>query len=738
MSVTKGLILFIILLTSNLVVRAQIKSTIDYYGTEDGLSHNVRTSVIKDKEGFMWMGSWNGINRFDGKKFVNYKPSARDKYQLETNRIDQLVDDRIGGLWLKAYDGHIYKFDKASKKFYPLYVLLNDTTLRHIRFYRLIHSRKGLIWILSENNGIFCINPKPEENKKYLHFSRKLKAPYSLVSNNVNIFFEDNNNNIWLGTNKGLNCLTAKSGYNYKSVIPDANLTKNILRSAEDKKHVYFGTADGMLIIFDKQHGRTSYIQLSGSSINCLERSKISNFLYVTTAGGELISINTSDNRIKKYSPGLGSLLRIYEDRSGVLWIEPEKSNVIKFDPLTSRFSIVKTDQPPYSQSNNASLFKVFEDLNGVVWINTKNSGFGFYDKASDKIKRIPYGDRSIPFPNFVEFAYYDSSGVFWVRSDRGGIIKVTLQPDNFNRELLMLPRDLRTENEVRAVYVDHKNRLWIACKSRDIYIVDHNKKMRPVFSNISPKQMGAIYSIYEDRKGRIWMGSKTNGIFIATPEKGELAYNVVHFGRSSGQDGLTSNQIYSIAQDKYGNIWLGSFDGGLMKIEETAHGIKDKIFFKNYPRTGFNKIRHLYFDHRGNLWIGTTGGLVIMEGGSDTVEPQFISYRKLSAEKESLGDNDIQNIYEDSEKRIWLATSGGGLGLAIGGSIKKLKFKNYTIKDGLANDFIYSMIEDKSGNLWVATENGLSKFNYSTGIFVNYNFYDGLPGTPFSEGSDA
>ena len=737
MSAKKHLILFLILLLVHIVAIAQIKATIEYYGTEDGLSHRMVTSVIKDEDGFMWMAGWNGINRFDGKKFVSYKPAPDDKYQLENNRIDQLADDKTGGIWIKAYDRHIYRFDKAGRKFYPLYALLNDSRFRNIHFYNLFCSRDGFIWMISEDNGIFCIDPKPARTKEYLHFSKRSKAPCRLLSDKINFVFEDKNNNIWLGSDKGLNCLTAQPDHHYTTTISITG--ENVLRFAEDDANVYFGTAGGKLIIFDKQQQQTSYMQLSNTSINCITRSKINNLLYITTAGGGLISINISNRGIKKYTPGLGELSRIYEDRSGTLWIEPEKYGAIKFDPGTAKFSIVKAAQPFSGQGNKTSFFKVFEDINGVVWINTKDNGFGYYDKEADIIRRIPYGDKGISLPDFTEFAYCDKSGVFWVKSDRGGIMKVTLQPDNFSREMLMLPLDLRSENDVRAVHIDRKNRLWVATKSSDIYIVDNDKKTHPVFLNIPSKTMGAIYSIFEDKKGRIWLGSKTNGIYVATPVSADgLAYNVVHYEQPSEKSESTRNQIYSIVQDRFGNIWGGAFDGGLMKIVETPGGFEERRFFKNYPKTGFDKIRDLCFDRDGNLWMGTTDGLVIMDGHSNPAEPQFISYKKSSTQPESLGDNNIQDIYEDSENRIWLATSGGGLSLAIGKSIQHLKFRNYTVKDGLPNDFIYSMVEDNIGNLWVATENGLSKFNYAAGTFVNYNFYDGLPGTPFSEGVGA
>jgi signal transduction histidine kinase/DNA-binding response OmpR family regulator len=161
---------------------------------------------------------------------------------------------------------------------------------------------------------------------------------------------------------------------------------------------------------------------------------------------------------------------------------------------------------------------------------------------------------------------------------------------------------------------------------------------------------------------------------------------------------------------------------------------INTKNSFKNYPKTAFIKIRHLQEDAGGKLWIATTDGLLVL----DPDKFRFATFSKISGDKTSLSKNDVQFIYRDSKNNMWLSTSGGGLNRAIGTDpFKNLKFKVYTTEDGLPSDYIVSSVEDNEGYLWLASENGLSKFDPVKNTFRNYDSYDGLAKTGFSEASN-
>src|SRR3954469_3338662 len=133
-------------------VQAQPKYRIEQYATEQGLSHRRVNCMMKDQEGFMWFGTWDGINRFDGHAFVSFKSSPEEKYQLGNSRIAKIVEDQSGHLWIQAYDYQIYRFDKKTEQFLPLSTLLNPN--HKIEFNNILQAADGWVWLQTKNDGI--------------------------------------------------------------------------------------------------------------------------------------------------------------------------------------------------------------------------------------------------------------------------------------------------------------------------------------------------------------------------------------------------------------------------------------------------------------------------------------------------------------------------------------------------------------------------------------------------------
>src|SRR3954452_13039891 len=154
-----NLVIFLITLFSLPVITApgQPKCKVEYYSTEQGLSHQRVTAMVKDKEGFMWFGSWDGINRFDGHSFVSYKSSPGDMSRLGNDRIDQIVEDQADHLWIQSYDKQVYRFDKKTEQFLPVSSLLNTGGKLKISFNRILAATNGFVWLQSVDQGLFCL-----------------------------------------------------------------------------------------------------------------------------------------------------------------------------------------------------------------------------------------------------------------------------------------------------------------------------------------------------------------------------------------------------------------------------------------------------------------------------------------------------------------------------------------------------------------------------------------------------
>jgi len=727
-------------------LQGQPKFKVQYYSAEHGLSHQAVTSIMKDSEGFMWFGTWDGINRFDGRIFVPHKSLPGDNSILGNGRMDQLVEDQAGHIWIQAYDKHIYCFDKKNEQFLPLSPTVDKPGKPKVAFSRIWAATNGFVWLQSEKEGIFCMNQHNFSEKAFLKYEKNAALPYRLPSDTITFFHEDSKHRIWIGTSNGL-CLLEKnqSGEYVNIATMPTNIANGMFFTTceEDDYSLYFGTSKGVLITHIKSTGRFNMHKISDNQINSLVRSKKGNIVYATTITGDVLKVGLNDytTTVSTYATK-EPLNKIFEDRNGLLWIEPEKSGVIRLDPQSNTFKLfAATNDEGLNYIGNR--FRIIEDDNDVLWINMKGGGFGYYDTAADSIQDelLTRDAGSYKLPKFVYTIYYDKAGVLWLTTNEREVIKVVSQGNDFKQEFLVSEANSTVKNEVRGFLYDKQNRLWVGAKKGNLYIYQNNQRLEDVIVNEPTEGIGGVYSILQDSHGNIWLGTKGNGLYKASPiNPTQTKYQLTHIPISPNDNtGLPCKEVYALLEDANGRIWVGSFDKGLfvgMKEKDSMEFMHASNFYKNYPKESVHKLRHLAMDGKGNIWAGTTNGLLVLEAiNNGTASRRNAFYTKMPGDAESLGNNDIQFVLCDSKKRMWLATSGGGLCLAKGQDpFESLRFRNYTVRDGMPNNYVLACTQDNQRNLWLSTENGISKFDAETAVFRNYNSYDGLPKVRFSE----
>ncbi len=736
-------VIFLLHLSS---VSAQLNSNITRYSTQNGLSHDGVLCITRDRDGFMWFGTFDGINRFDGHNFVVYKSRPGDDSNLSSNKIRSIVEDHAAFLWIKTYDNKIYRFNKKTEQFLPVSDGAYKLLFKDLMIDQIIPDTKDGVWLLTETQGVLHARNNASGIPVINYYAKGRPGPYKLPGNTVS-FLHREGNRIWMGTEGGLSCLQLKGKNQYLSVQFRKEVSAMLSRYsftcfARGGEYLFFGTADGNVLCYHLKKQKFKVMELcKGIRLNAICNSA-KGVLYISTSGKGLITLNLSD--FKSSYSGLktnDTYFSLYEDKTGLVWIEPEEIGVIKYNPHTGVYKHFTQKRDIISSSRD---YQVITDANGMLWASMKGGGFGYYNPVSDDIDYFHDrpGSTDQKFSNIITSLLIDKSGVLWLSAKDGGINKVVSITDKFNYRRLSTNPQNRSENDVRSMMKDSKGRLWICTKDRKVYV---SKDGRPVsvFVNASGS-LGNVYSIIEDSKGNIWLGTKGNGLFKASPVDSNRSHYALSNYRNDETDpnSLSSDLVYSVIEDRKGRIWVGTLGGGINLVTTFGNKVGFRNYdnsFHNYPFSWGNVIRQLNEDDQGRIWVATSNGLMIFDPNAVAdYHYTYHKYSKIRGDRTSLGNNSVQYIYKDRSGQMWVGTFGGGLNKVIQGKDKdeNITFEVFTTENGLSNDVVLGITGDQQNNIWIATEGGLSRFNPADKTFKNYDAYDGLPKAGFSEAS--
>lgn len=721
---------------------AQLKYKAFRYSVNDGLSNEKITCALRDREGFTWFGTLRGLNRFDGRSFRAYRSYVGDRSVLKNDRVMEITDDLSGNIWIRTYDRRVYRFNKKTENFTPLADIAGSSNLQDVTFARIVCKRKGAMWFLSKTAGLVYLSTQTSRPRVSYFNETAQNFRFRLKSNRINFLEEDHMGNVWLGTEKGLVKLVrsgqGQPGYEVSRIIEERS---EFTTFAEDSSRLYFTGREGRLIVYLKTSGDYLTRKIT-PGLSEVSFSEFEHKFYYTNRTKVITSLSAqSDNpRIETISAP-APVISVFAARSGELWLEPLGSGVIRFNPSRKSFSTYANQSLKHEVDD--PFFKVFQDNDGRFWIDMKGGGLGYYNSHRDRIDFLDITNHSENYrsQNVVEAVCDDPSGVIWVTTDNRRFYKIVLPAPDFQQRLLEPGSMDIHDNEVRSLLVDARERLWAATKNGKVHLFNGKQWISDIFLNSSSLPTGNIYTIFQDRHRVVWMGSKTRGLFKAVPaNREETKYTLSNYRFDpSDKYSLSSNQVYAIVGDNMNRIWVGTYDKGLNLVVDSANVrfLNASNCFFNYPPSSFNRIRQMGLDKDGKLWVGTTDGLLIGDiRGTNAREYSFLLRTKTPGDKASLGNNDVRFIFRDTKSRMWVATAGGGLGLALDPYARK--FLNYTTLDGLPSDFVLSCAEDVNGNLWLATSNGLSRLDPASSQIKNFNIEDRLWETIYSEASVA
>jgi len=682
-------------LSSSLKSKSELSLKFDRISLDQGLSQAKVGSIVQDSKGFLWFGTADGLNKYDGYSFTVYDHDPLDSTSLSDSRIQAIYEDKAGTIWIGTAGGGFNKFDRGTEKFtHYKHDPSNPTSLSNNHVLSIYEDRYGIFWLGTVGGGL---NRFDRETGQFKHFKHDPGNPNSISHDRVFPICEDEFGYLWIGTN------------------------------------------DGGLNRFDRETEKFEIFQFNADQPNSLSNNVI-NAMHKDKSGTLWIGTNNGLNQLVFVSP------------SEKLLGKKPGSNEIKFihynhDP----------DNP--NSLSDSKIFSIFEDRSGTLWIGTGGGGLNKLVARSTSLKRLlqvgqnlneieksiredteflhykndPYDPLSLS-DNRIRSIFEDRSGLLWIGTNAGGLNKLNPLKEKFVH-YKNDPANLNSlnYNRVYSIYQDRLGILWIGTSGGGLNKYDREKNVFTHFihspSNKFSLSYDIVFSIYENKFNTLWIGTD-EGLNQLDREKEVF----MHYKNDpSNPRSLSHNSIRCIFEDKSGKLWFGT-DGGLNKFNR-----KEKTFVnyrhdpENTNSLSNNNVRVIYEDSYGGFWIGTYGGgLNRFDRSTET----FVHFKNDPANSTSLSHNSVLSIYEDTtgDRRIlWIATQGGGLNKF---NVEKEECKCYTMDDGLPNNVVYGILGDDHGNLWLSTNKGLSKFNPHSETFKNYNVNDGLQCNEFNTGA--
>lgn len=741
------------------------KMVLTHLTTDNGLSQNTVVSAHKDKKGQMWFGTWDGLNKYDGYHFTVYKANldpADDNSPLHT-RVDWIREDKYGFLWVKTFDDLLYRFDPSREYFLRI---SRSSGGSHDKIYDKINEAwvlgNGDVWCSLQKGG--CYQVRTDSVNKALKISKPLSSYPLNRLGRLNQVFLDSEGTTWLLAENGLarqleGEKTPFMLFKDKTSALDSNSFHSFLETPSD---LYFGSSGeskiqrGNFWCYNKATKTFRQIQTDFKSpVAYLQKLPDGLLFAASSEDGFLLydpKMDKSEYFDKEHFPSMRSnrIIGAYSDRYGDIWLSLDEPGVMLFKPESRTFTYLwlKTPNEKRSISQQATFF-VFEDVSGVFWIHTMEGTLFPYDRQNNALRWFHNkpGDPDCVFKTNIQVAWADPEGILWICCGNQGIYKCIQRSREF-RFTTMEPYIHSGTPDIRSIFQDPAGNVWVSSKAGELRIFDKDHKSKGVLcKNGTLKPSGdmilAVYEIIMDSKGRIWLGTKGQGLVLLKPKNADYSsFDIRFFVNKKGDDySLSNNKLYDLYEDRKGRIWIASYDGGLMLMDETGGNIRF-IHAGNemtrYPSESCSRVRCIEGDKKGNIWVGTTNGFLVFSDNFKTVKDiRFYHYSRDLQSGNEMFSSDIYDILCDSKGRVWLGTFGGGLILCkdFRPDIKP-ELIGYNQKNGFHTDIVLAMAEDSKHNLWFTSENTLARFDPENGNRDLYNVSNGLESGDFLESS--
>jgi len=596
------------------------------YQMEDGLSQNCVWTVMQDHRGFVWFGTKDGLNRFDGDAFKVYRRQQGDTTSLGNNFVRALLEDSQKRFLVGTEQG-FFQFDPRMERFQRIRLDKNNEDAE-VTINAILEDQSGDIWLATHGQGIYRLDSKLQFKR---HYYRNPAQKNSLPTAYIWALDQDSNGHIWIGTiGEGL-ALFDSDNEEFIRIRHDSHdgINDNTVNSifCDRDNNVWVGTSSGGLNCYNPRTGKTRH--------------------YLNREGNEVLNIRA---------------IQLFSEHELIMGSD---NGLVLFEPETGHFTLINND----TNANNLtdkSVFCITRDREGSFWIGTYFGGVNYYSPALNRFSYYtPIPHRNSLNGNIVSDFCETENGQIWIGTNDGGISLFDPESSHFDNFSDRSQLNLKYHN-VQTLMLD-RDRLWIGLYAKGIDVLNVNtlRIMNYSHNASDPGSLNdnSIFTIYKTSRGEILAGTAI----------GVNRYNPIE-RRFTSINRLNNVHVKNILEDHHGALWFATNDQGIYRYMPE----EDKWMIFTYdPR--------------------------------DTT---------------SLSSNNVNCLYQDAKRRLWIGTEGGGLCLY---NPVNDTFRVIDERHGLPNNVINAIADDVDGNLWISTNQGLVRLDPESMTVKTFGFVDDL-----------
>lgn len=653
------LFLFIFLSLENIVFAIEVSNKqFTHFSPKDGLSQATVQTTLYDSQGFMWIGTTDGLNKYDGYQFKVYRHNPDDNTSISSNDLISSLEDDSGNLWFGTNGQGVNLFDKMSETFTYFEFSENSSTgLSHGVVKSIVQDEKGGLWFGTKKG----LNYLDSVSSEFSHFNQNIEAGANVSDLDINYLLSDNDN-IWIATS-GNGLLYFDLLNKSFTSIPLENVSSNITAIVKfNDTQMLLGTDDGVVLL-----DINSFKVIPHKSLSILKNNFISSLLLEsnnlwigTKKGGYIYNISTgfisyfNHQKNKNKSLSHEEITTLEKDGYGGVWVGTFVKGLNRFDNSNMQFNHSHTGNT--NISNNVTL-SFLEQKNRLL-IGTYGGGLNVYDKQNNtyELHKVKLGNLNALSSDVITALTSEDDDTFWVGTLGGGLSQFNIADNSITH------------------YREQSNNL----KS-----LSHDN----------------VLTLLKSKTGVLWIGTWGGGL---NKYNSEDDYFKRYSHDADNKNSLSDNSIWAISEDDNGMLWLGTESGGLNKFNPITNKFtRYENDINNKKSLSHNYVLSIFQSKNGTLWVGTKGGL----NKFDPVSESFIHYR----EKDGLANDSVVGIIEDLNGYLWLSTNKG---------LSKFNpttgsFKNYDDKDGLQNNEFNALAyyKSESGEMFFGGVNGYNHF---------------------------